>query len=60
MADQWWMVETASAGVSEFTRQFADAIRAHGREQRCSIPAAQGRVPLCSYHRARRRSLRHC
>ena len=37
MADQWWMIETASAGVAEFTAQFADAIRAHGMPKRAAL-----------------------
>ena len=30
MADQWWMIETATRSVAGLTRQFANTIRAHG------------------------------
>jgi hypothetical protein len=55
MADQWWMIETASSSVAEFTRQFADAIRAHGMPKGAALfySGGMGRVPLCSYHRER-------
>jgi len=45
MADQWWMIETASAGVAEFTRQFADAIRAHGMPQGAALFYSGGTGP---------------
>jgi hypothetical protein len=45
MADQWWMIETASEGVAEFTRKFADAIRAHDMPKGAALFYSGGTGP---------------
>ena len=42
MSDQWWMIETATEGVAEVTRQFADAIRAHGMPKGAALFCSGG------------------
>jgi len=45
MADQWWMIEAASEGVSEFTRKFADVIRAHDMPKGATLFYSGGTGP---------------
>ena len=45
MADQWWKIETATEGVAELTRQFADAIRAHGLPKGAALFSSGGTGP---------------
>jgi hypothetical protein len=39
------MIETASAGLAEFSRQFADAIRAHGMPKGAALFYSGGTGP---------------
>ena len=45
MADQWWMIETATEGVAELARQFGDAIRAHGSPKGAALFFSGGTGP---------------
>ena len=45
MADQWWTIETATGGIVELTRQFANTIRAHGMPKGAAIFYSGGSGP---------------
>jgi len=45
MADQWWMIETATVGVAGLTRAFANTIRAHGMPKGAALFYSGGSGP---------------
>ncbi len=45
MADQWWMIETATEGVAELKKKFADAIRSHGMPKGAALFYSGGSGP---------------